>query len=561
MNRQNESLENELTFSRFDRMSELYPDRTAILYLGEHFTYRKLRELSERLAGALRSLGVGKGDRVMLYIPNCIQWVIAFLAIQKSGAVLVPIAPIYTSFEIEYMLKDSGAETIICQDTNFCYVKEVSSKTGLKQIIVTNLADLLPPWKRYLGVLFDRVPHGKVDRDKEVHSFTSLLKHPPLSDPVGIDPWKDLSYILYTGGTTGFPKGVPGNHIGMTSYVADVTEDVAGGFLKEGDDVYVAVNPLFHIMALGLFMAVGLNKGNMTLLMPVPQVDAILESIYRYKARWILGVPALYRMILENDRLPRYNLSSLTYCYCGGDVLPLEVFNRWKEHTGVPIYQVYGSTEAGHVTYSRIGKEPKANTIGVPLKSRKCLLVDPDSLEPVAQGETGELLVTSPYTLKEYWKKPEETARSYVKINDAIYYRMGDYMKQDADGDLIYVERSADIIKHKAFRVSASEVEAVLQDHPTVIGACVVGVPDVKVGERIKAIVVLKEGARGVGGAELLKWCRERLAPYKVPSYIEFRDMLPKSKVGKLLRREIRDEERRKTSKGKGEAVPGSVGR
>ena len=561
MNRQNESLENELTFSRFDRMSELYPDRTAILYLGEHFTYRKLRELSERLAGSLRSLGVGKGDRVMLYIPNCIQWVIAFLAIQKSGAVLVPIAPIYTSFEIEYMLKDSGAETIICQDTNFCYVKEVSSKTGLKQIIVTNLADLLPPWKRYLGVLFDRVPHGKVDRDKEVHSFTSLLKHPPLSDPVGIDPWKDLSYILYTGGTTGFPKGVPGNHIGMTSYVADVTEDVAGGFLKEGDDVYVAVNPLFHIMALGLFMAVGLNKGNMTLLMPVPQVDAILESIYRYKARWILGVPALYRMILENDRLPRYNLSSLTYCYCGGDVLPLEVFNRWKEHTGVPIYQVYGSTEAGHVTYSRIGKEPKPNTIGVPLKSRKCLLVDPDSLEPVAQGETGELLVTSPYTLKEYWKKPEETARSYVKINDAIYYRMGDYMKQDADGDLIYVERSADIIKHKAFRVSASEVEAVLQDHPTVIGACVVGVPDVKVGERIKAIVVLKEGARGVGGAELLKWCRERLAPYKVPSYIEFRDMLPKSKVGKLLRREIRDEERRKTSKGKGEAVPGSVGR
>ena len=554
-------LERELTFSRFDRMSELYPDRTAILYLGEHFTYRRLRELSERLAGALRSLGVGKGDRVMLYIPNCIQWVIAFLAIQKSGAVLVPIAPIYTSFEIEYMLKDSGAETIICQDTNFCYVKEVSSKTGLKQIIVTNLADLLPPWKRYLGVLFDRVPHGKVDRDKEVHSFTSLLKHPPLSDPVGIDPWKDLSYILYTGGTTGFPKGVPGNHIGMTSYVADVTEDVAGGFLKEGDDVYVAVNPLFHIMALGLFMAVGLNKGNMTLLMPVPQVDAILESIYRYKARWILGVPALYRMILENDRLPRYNLSSLTYCYCGGDVLPLEVFNRWKEHTGVPIYQVYGSTEAGHVTYSRIGKEPKANTIGVPLKSRKCLLVDPDSLEPVAQGETGELLVTSPYTLKEYWKKPEETARSYVKINDAIYYRMGDYMKQDADGDLIYVERSADIIKHKAFRVSASEVEAVLQDHPTVIGACVVGVPDVKVGERIKAIVVLKEGARGVGGAELLKWCRERLAPYKVPSYIEFRDMLPKSKVGKLLRREIRDEERRKTSKGKGEAVPGSVGR
>jgi long-chain acyl-CoA synthetase len=551
MNSTGASLEKELTFTRFGRMSELYSEKTAVVYLGEPFSYRQLRNLSERFAGALVDLGVKKGDRVMIYIPNCIQWVIAFLAIQRIGAVFVPISPIYTSYEIEYMINDSGAETVICQDTNFCYVKEVFPRTGLRRIVVTNLGDLLPPWKRYLGVLFDKIPHGKADRDRQVHSFKSLVKHPPLRSRVEMDPRRDLSYILYTGGTTGFPKGVPGNHIGMTSYVDDVTEDVAGKFLKEGEDVYIAVNPLFHIMALGLFMAIGLNKGNMTLLMPLPQVDAILESIHRFKARWLLGVPALYRMILENDRLDRYDLRSLTYCYCGGDVLPIEVFNRWREHTGVPIYQVYGSTEAGHVTYSRIGKEPKPGTIGEPLKSRKCLLVDPDTLEPVPQGETGELLVTSPYTIKEYWKKPEETARSYVKINGDIYYRMGDFVRQDADGDLIYVERSADIIKHKAYRVSASEVEAILQDHPTVIGACVVGVPDAKVGERIKAIVVLKEDARGVGGAELLKWCRERLASYKVPSYIEFRDMLPKSKVGKLLRREIREEERRKMTKGK----------
>jgi long-chain acyl-CoA synthetase len=551
MNASPHSLETELTFTRFDRMSELYPDRPAIMYLGEIFSYRALRELSERFAGALMELGIRKGDRVMIYIPNCIQWVIGFLAIQKIGAVLVPISPIYTSFEIEYMIKDSGVETALCQDTNFCYVKEVLPSTGIKRVIVTNLADLLPRWKRTLGVLFDRIPHGKVERGAQVYGFRTLLKRPPVREKVALDPWKDLSYILYTGGTTGFPKGVPGNHIGMTSYVNDVTEDVAGGYLKEGEDVYLAVNPLFHIMALGLFMAVGLNKGNLTLLMPVPQVDAILECIERYRSRWLLGVPALYRMILENDRRDRYDLSSLTYCYCGGDVLPLEVFNRWKEHTGVPIYQVYGSTEAGHVTYSRIGKEPKPNTIGEPLKSRRCLVVDPDTLEPVAKGETGELVVTSPYTLKEYLNKPEETSRSYVRIDGDIYYRMGDFVQRDADGDLIYVERSADIIKHKAYRVSASEVEAVLQNHPTVIGACVVGVPDPKVGERIKAIVVLKEDARGVGGADLLKWCRERLAPYKVPSYIEFRDMLPKSKVGKLLRREIRDEERRKQSKGK----------
>lgn len=546
-----EPWEKELTFTRFDRMSERYPDRTAVVYLGERFSYARLRDLSERFAGALADMGVSKGDRVMIYISNSIQWIIAFLGIQKIGAVIVPVAPIYTSFEIEYMINDSGAETIICQDTNFCYVKEVFLTTGLKRAIVTNLVDLLPFWKRYLGVLFDKIPNGKVDRDSRVETFRSLLRHPPLKSQVELSPMNDLSYILYTGGTTGFPKGVPGNHIGMTSYVNDVTEEVAGGYLREGDDVYIAVNPLFHIMALGLFMSLGLNKGNTTVLMPVPQVDAILESIERYRVRWLLGVPALYRMILENDRLDHYDLSSLTYCYCGGDVLPVEVFNRWKELFGIPIYQVYGSTEAGHVTYSRIDREPKPTTIGHPLRTRECIVVNPETLEEVPLGESGELLVTSPYTVKEYWKKPEETEYSYVEINEKIYYRMSDFVSQDLDGALIYVERSADIIKHKAYRVSASEVEAVLQDHPTVIGACVVGIPDPKVGERIKAIVVLKEDARGVGGAELTSWCRERLAAYKVPGYIEFRDMLPKSKVGKLLRREIRDEERRRISKQK----------
>ncbi len=551
MNEQIGDLEKELIFTRFDRMSERYPERTAVVYLGERFTFARLRDLSERFAGGLSDMGVKKGDRVMIYVSNCAQWVIAFLGIQKLGAVLVPVSPIYTSFEIEYMIKDAGVETAVCLDTNFCYVKEVFASTGLKRAIVTNLVDILPFWKRYMGMLFDKIPNGKVDRDDRVHAFTSLLKHPPFKEKVELDPYEDLSYILYTGGTTGFPKGVPGNHIGMTSYVNDVTEDVAGRYLKEGEDVYIAVNPLFHIMALGLFMAVGLNKGNTTLLMPVPQVDAILETVQRYGVRWLLGVPALYRMMLENDRLDQYDLSSLKYCYCGGDMLPLEVFNRWQDHTGFPIYQVYGSTEAGHVTYSRIEKEPKPSTIGLPLKSRECIVVDPETLEKVPQGESGELLVTSPYTLKTYWKKPEETSQSYVELDGKIYYRMGDFVKQDEDGELVYVERSADIIKHKAYRVSASEVETVLQDHPTVIGACVVGIPDPKVGERIKAIVVLKEDARGVGGAELIRWCRDRLASYKVPGYIEFRDMLPKSKVGKLLRREIRDEERRRLEKEK----------
>jgi len=260
-------------------------------------------------------------------------------------------------------------------------------------------------------------------------------------------------------------------------------------------------------------------------------------------------------MMLENDRLDQYDLSSLKYCYCGGDVLPAEVYKTWKERYGIPIYQVYGSTEAGHVAYSLLDRQPKPTVVGTPLKSRKCILADQESLEPVTPGEVGELLVTSPDTIKSYWNKPEETSRSFVQKNGDIYYRMGDFMRMNEDGELEFMERTADTIKYKAYRISASEIEAVLQDHPTVIGACCVGIADPRVGERIKAIVVLKEDAKGVGSGELTKWCRDRLASYKIPHYIEFRDMLPKSKVGKLLRREIRDEEKRKLEKEKKKAV------
>ena len=539
-------IEEELSFSKFDMMSERYPDNTAVLYLGEHFTYKRLRKLSECFANGLKQLGIKKGDKILLYIPNCIQWVIAYLGIQKAGAVLVPVSPIYTSHELEYMINNSQAKIIICMDTNFGYVKETFDKTCIEKAIVTNLVELLPIWKQTVGFLFDKVPKGKVKFDDQVIGFKSVLNNPPIKADINIDPIEDLSYILYTGGTTGRPKGVPGNHIGATSYINNVTHDVAGDHLKEGSDVYIGINPLFHIMALGFFMAIGLNKGNMVVLMPLPNVDAILESIQRYRVRWFLGVPALYRMILENDRVEQYDLSSLAYCFCGGDVLPNKVITRFKQEHDLTIYQVYGSTEVGHVTYSKIGTSPSSGSIGYPLKSRECIVVDPNTLECVEPGENGELLVTSTHTMKEYYNRPEETENVYIEIDGKIYCRMGDFVSMKPDGELIYMERSADVIKHKGYRVSASEIEAVLQDHSTVINACVIGIPDEKVGERIKAIVVLKEDARGVGGVELIKWCRESLASYKVPSYIEFRDMLPKSKVGKLLRREVRDDERRK---------------
>jgi len=545
----------EFVFTRLFESCASYPNNTAIVYLGTKFSYAELKDSIERFATGLSELGVKKNDRVMLYTSNCPQWVIAFFGTLLIGAQAVPVSPIYTSHEIEYMANDSGAETIICLDTNYCYVKEIIQTSPIKRIIVTNLADMLPAWKRVAGFLFDKVPGGSYDKKAaEVFKFNKMLSYPPDPPKVEMDAWEDIAYILYTGGTTGFPKGVPLNHMGVITYLNDMGRSILDGYVgRGGEDTYICVNPLFHIMAFAYFMSLVLNRGNKGILMPVPQVDPILRDIKRYKVTLILGVPTLYRMILENDRFEFYDLSSLRYAFCGGDKLPTEIFRRWKKNVGIPIHQVYGSTEVGFVTHCRLSEEPDPEnlSIGKPIPTRQCLVCDPETLEPVSEGETGELLVTSEYIIKEYLNKPEETAKSFVKVAGDIYYRMGDYVQFDSQGNVHYVDRSTDIIKYKGYRVSASEIEAVLQDHEAVTAACVVGAEDERVGERIKGMVVLREDARGVGAADLLKFCRERLAPYKVPKYIEFRDMLPKSKVGKLLRREVREEERRKVGKEK----------
>ncbi|MBN2124410.1 MAG: AMP-binding protein [Deltaproteobacteria bacterium] len=541
----------EPVIAAFDRACEKYSDRPAIIYLGERFSYTRMKELIDRFATALYGLGVREKDKLMIYLPNCPQFLIAYFGSQRIGAVPVPVSPIYTPHEIRYLINDSEAETILCMDTNFRYVKEVFPDTCLKRSIVTTYVDLLPPYKRAFGLLFDKVPNGAIEKGENIHPFRGLLRaYPPDPPKVDIRPREHLSYILYTGGTTGFPKGCIATHTGMVSFVDEIRR-VGEGHVREGEEVFIMVNPLFHQMAQGVILGMVLTRGNTAVLMPIPQVDPILKAVERYRGTLFLGAPTLYRMILENDRLDFFDLSSLRFCWSGGDVLPLEVFHRWKEKFHVPIHQVYGSTEVGFIAMSPLDQEPVPGSIGRPLPSRENMIVDPETLEEVDQGRPGELLITSEFISKEYWKNPEETAASYVELGAKIWYRMNDYVRMDRGGELYYVDRSADIIKYKAYRVSCSEIEAVLQDHPSVVGACVVGVPDPSVGERIKAIVVLKEDVRGVSGSELTRWCKERLAPYKTPQYIEFRDMLPKSKVGKLLRREVRDEERRRLEKEK----------
>jgi long-chain acyl-CoA synthetase len=537
---------NELVMDGFYRACERHGDRTALIYLGEKITYSELKEYIHRFATALHDLGVRKDDKLMLYIPNCPQFIICYLAAQILGSVPVPVSPIYTPSELRYLIRDSGATTILCLDTNLRYVKEILHETGLQRIIVTTYVEMLPLYKRAFGIIFDKVPSGAFERGKNVYRFSKLLRSYPADPPrVDVDPTRQLCYILYTGGTTGFPKGCISTHQGMVSFINEINQ-LGEGHVRDGGDTLIMVNPLFHQLAQGMILGMVLHKGNSAVLMPIPVVDAILDAIQRHRVTLFLGAPTLYRMMLESDRLDLFDLSSLRYCWSGGDVLPVEIFNRWKSLFKQPIYQVYGSTEVGFTAMSPLDQEPSPRRVGRPLPSRKVMVVDPTTLEPVPPGESGELLVTSDFISKQYWNNPEETAKAYVNIRGEVWYRMNDFVRFEENGELAYVDRQADIIKHKGYRVSCSEIEAVLQDHPAVIGSCVVGVPDPKLGERIKAIVVLKEDARGVSGADLIRMCRERLAAYKVPQYVEFRDMLPKSKVGKLLRREIRDEERRR---------------
>ncbi|MDY7035998.1 MAG: AMP-binding protein [Thermodesulfobacteriota bacterium] len=538
----------ETVYEYFEMSARQNSNNAALIYLGKIWTYDQMQKSIECLASSLQEVGIKKGDRAVIYMSNLPQWIIAWYALARLGAIPVPISPIYTPVDLEYMVNDSGAETIFCMDTNFGYVEEVFPKTGLKNIIVTTFIELLPLWKRALGKAFNKVPEGKYTLGKNVYSFKTLQDKSPSS----LQPYSDIgvkgeevSVILYTGGTTGFAKGVPFTNIKLLNS-ALTQRSATESLIPKGEDVFVHAAPLFH--TLGLVMAISGNLASDTcVLLPKMHLDGLMDHVEKYRAKTFFGVPSLYRMILEHKRANYYDMKSLKYCFCGADVLPAEVGKKWLETYNVPLSQGYGATETiGALTLTFADDNAPGGSIGKLLPGRRIKVVDPDSLETVAEKEGGELLVASDYTVDGYWNKPEETAACFLKMDNEIWYRTKDMVRVDEDGWFYFQDRATDMIKHKGYRIAAAEIEVALQENPAVISSCVVGIPDQKVGERIKAFVVLKEDVKGVTGYDLIKWCRDRLAPYKIPQYIEFRDMLPKSKVGKLLRREIRSDERRK---------------
>jgi len=540
----------ETVVEAFESEVERRPHKTGVVFLGTKYSYSQIGRWVRRFAAALYELGVREGDKTIIYLPNCPQWIIAWFGIQKIRGISVPINPIYTSYDLQYIANDSGAETIICSDANFGYVKRVISETKLKRVIVTNVVDLLPWWKILFGKAFDKVPTGRVSRDKNTYFFKRLIRRstpdPPAVKRGGGDG--GILEIVYTGGTTKYPKGVPLTHRMFLDCSYEQISNSTPLFPNDENIIVSGAAPFFVLgQSCGLFT---LCLGGTLILLPRMNLDGVMKMIQRFGVKTFLGVPTLYRMILEHDRIDLYNLHSLQYCFTGGDVLPLDVAKRWFEKFNQPIYQGYGATETcGGVMATPVGAENPPRTMGLVFPTRKVKIVDPDTLAPVSLGEAGELLVSFENMVTSYWNKPEETAASFIELEGRKWYRTSDIVSMDDRGYLYFVDRTVDIIKHKGYRVSSSEIESVLQEHPAVIGVCAVGVRDLDVGERIKAFVVLKEDIKGITGYDLIKWCRGRLASYKVPQYIEFRDTLPKSKVGKLLRREIRAEERKRFEK------------
>jgi len=529
---------------RFRWVAASHPSRTAIVFLGERYSYHGLDQWSDAMAASLAGRGVGAGDRVLIYASHCPQWVIAWLAIQKLGAVAVPIAPVYGPGDVRYIANDSGAETVVCLDTTFGHVHHVLGATKLRSVIVSGLADLLPAWKRLVGHVLDRIPRGSVGRGGEVLRFRDLLAEP--GRPSDAAPMGDsLAELLYTGGTTGFPKGIAISHgLFLASYGEQ--RQASAALVPHGSDVVLQGAALHHILGqqIGLGALLG---GDTVVLLPRSNLDAMFDHVERYRATTIVGTPTLYRMMLDHERVDDYDLSSLVYAFCGGDTLPAETARRWRERTGQPLYQGYGATETcGAVALSPPGEQAPEGSVGKVCSRHRVRVVDPDTLEPLPQGRPGELLVATASTATGYWNNREETERHFVRLEGDLWYRTGDVVRIEADGWMFFHDRSADVIKHKGYRVAASRVDHALLEHPGVIASCTIGVPDAVVGERIKSFVVPKKDFTGVNGQELIRWCKDRLAPYEVPHYVEFRDMLPRSKVGKVLRRELRAEEGRK---------------
>jgi long-chain acyl-CoA synthetase len=531
----------------FDQVVKKYGNKTALIFYGKKISYSELKQLIDRFATALADLGVNKGDTVALFLLNSPQYVIAYFAALKIGAKVTPISPVYTSHEIKHQIQDSDATTVVCQDILYDNVE----KTGiaLKNVILTSVADYLPTLKRLLG----KGALGKIYSEMKVPTpthreqagllqFQELIKkYPPQPPRVTIDPLRDIAALPYTGGTTGLPKAAMLTHANMTGLHAQVKE--FWPFFEEGNELVMAFLPFYHIYGQVVVMLESLVQGFTMVLFTTPDIDDILSAMERYQTSGFYGVPTLYEYLKEYEKTDRVNWKRLKLIACGADTLHESTIEAWEKRTGARIFEGYGMTETTGVSHSSPVHRPKRGSFGVPLPGMKAAIVGYDGVDFLPPGEVGEMILNGPNIMQGYWKREEGTRETLIDIDGEKWLRTGDLVSMDEEGYFHFFDRKRDLIKVKGYSVFARHVEEVLFKHPKIKAAGVVGVPDPKAGNLIKAYVVLESEARGkISEEEIINFCKENLAYYKVPKIIEFRGELPKTDVGKVSRRELREE-------------------
>jgi len=521
-----------------------YPDRAASVFFGATLTYRTLAALVARFAAALGRLGVRPGDRVALHLPNSPQFLIAYYGALRAGAVVVPFNPLYVEREIEHQLADSGAEVAVTLDLIYPRIAAVRQHTQVREIVVTAINDFFPPPLRWLYPLRAwREGHRvRVPRAPDLHRLTDLLATPAPAPAGPVDP-AGVAVLLYTGGTTGVPKGAVLTHRNL---VCNVTQARAWFTqLQPGQDTAIAVIPFFHSYGMTSAMNFAVSSGTRLVLLPRFQVDMVLRAIARYRPKIFPGVPTIYTAVINHPDVARFDLRSIAACISGAAPLPAEVQSRFEAITGGRLCEGYGLTEASPVTHANpILGTRKAGSIGIPLPDTDARIVDAQTgTQTLPPGEVGELVVAGPQVMQGYWRQPEET----VRVLRGGWLYTGDMAKMDADGYFYVVDRKKEMIITGGLNVFPREVEEALYAHPAVLEAAAVGVPDPYRGEAVKAFIVLKPGAQATA-EEIIAHCRTLLAPYKVPRAVEFRAQLPKSLVGKILRRVLVEEERARSA-------------
>lgn len=507
-----------------------FPEKTALYYDEGKISYGELNSLADRFAAGLQSLGVSKGERLAIYLPNLPQFVFSYYGALRAGAIVVAVSPLYKERELVHILADSGAKALVCLDKLYPYAQSVRDKTELSHVFTTSASDYAqhPPGSPTIS--------GAMNLRGFVEDFGGQPR------PVEIDAKKDLALLQYTGGTTGVPKGAMLTHYNLLANAVQFSSWLA---MRPGAEVNLSVLPFFHIYGMTVAMNVPVFTSSAMILIPDPRdIEAILRAIDNDKPTVFCGVPVMYMALINRPDIRQHNLRSIRVCVSGASPLPLQVQRRFEELTGGRLVEGYGLTETSPVTHVNPiddADKNRSGSIGIPISDTEAKVIDLDDGERDLPPKTvGELVVRGPQVMVGYWKNAEETRMALM----GGWFHTGDIATMDQEGYFHIVDRKKDMINVSGLKVWPREVEEVLYEHPAVKEAAAVPIPDATSGEAVKAYVVVKEEYAGkVTASELTEFCKKRIADYKAPKAVEFRDALPKSSVGKILRRELKGQQ------------------